>query len=301
MLNYFKRWVICIGILGAMMSCNYSTEDQLQADLIGCWELDSLYFRVDATSATQVQLDRLQDQSLDDSYFEFRADSSCSLFIDGKLMKGRWLLQDIYVKVQLDNATTNLFRLVDLKEKQLILEFPVKTPEGTILPLVQSMQRSNLSIEELLANKRTTSTCPPYAKHLQLDLETPLKEAYFSKAKALACAKLQNKPLLLAYVDAEGAECKRVEQEILALFRVQKFIARNLVVAYLYTDLGRNVPELGELLLQHQEDLRAWAAVPPFFALLDPQTGELIDSISNPKDDLAFKRFLVEGLEAFEQ
>lgn len=131
---------------------------------------------------------------------------------------------------------------------------------------------------------------------------TPLTWTYFSFSAAEICAKHQHKPLLHCYLDSKEPASNKSIYEVLALPRLQKFMREKLIVAIHFMDMPDDLPGAAEQLQQQADSLASWSSPGlPLFVIRDSETDTVLGRISNPRDDLELKRFLIETLATFEQ
>jgi thiol:disulfide interchange protein len=115
---------------------------------------------------------------------------------------------------------------------------------STILPPVEANRFTQGSgVNQVAQNALTTSelcNVPKYADMLELPVGL---QGYFDYAEALACAKQQNKPLLVDFVGHTCSNCKKMYAEVWADPRVQKILKEKYIVVALYTDDRTKLPE----------------------------------------------------------
>ena len=100
----------------------------------------------------------------------------------------------------------------------------------------------------MTANSQTTTTettlctTPKYSDKLALPFGI---KAYFEYNEALACAKSQNKPVLLIFTGHGCVNCRKMEENVWSDSGVQSIMKNNFVVCALYTD-DRTLSEDGK-------------------------------------------------------
>jgi hypothetical protein len=295
---YFLLPVLLFSLLN--FSCSNAPTTAWQSDLVNCWQVDSLYFRAEADEDIELILMELQAKAKGNIYFEFLDDGQCRYLWEGELLKGRWMIQEFYLKMNLENGSENYLRIVELKAGELIVEFPLPMAgtDGKNLLLLQKMKPCKISLDEL-KSRLEEKPCGRDPFETELRPFTAIQQAYFDIPTAESCAKMQNKPILYCYLNNEEKRTKMFHYGVLALPRLQKFMQKELVTVIHFTDLSPTIIAATDQSKSQADSLEAWSAQAPFFVLRDPQSLELIDSLSNPKDDIEFKRFLIEGLERY--
>lgn len=297
----FSFILILSGLLMLISSCENNADEECRSQVIGCWEVDSLYFRSDIALKYQNQLKDLQEKVKATSCFEFMANGRCRLLLESELLEGKWSIQDLELRLNLENGSANYFRLVDVDSQELVVEFIITVEEGVDLPIIQKMRPSKKKFDTMLKGPEKQACAEdPWASTLA-NL-TPLNWVYFDFSVAKTCSEHQHKPLLHCYLASKGRASTKVIYQVLALPRLQKFMRKKLIVAIHFIDMPDDLPGAAEQLQEQADSLTSWSSPKlPFFVIRDFETNEILDSISNPRDDLELKRFLIETLAAFEK
>lgn len=110
---------------------------------------------------------------------------------------------------------------------------------STILPPVKHTQ-SKISANS--AENKASSLCnvPKYSDFLELPQGLT---GYFDYNEALACAKQQNKPVLVDFVGHTCSNCKKMYAEVWSDPRMMELLNEKFIVVALYTDDNTKLPE----------------------------------------------------------
>ena len=152
----------------------------------------------------------------------------------------------------------------------------------------------------MTANSQTTTTettlctTPKYSDKLALPFGI---KAYFEYNEALACAKSQNKPVLLIFTGHGCVNCHKMEENVWSDSGVQSIMKNDFVVCALYTD-DRTLSEdgkqtIGEINSDFQEE-KFKINAQPYYVILNPQTPDvpLKQPMAYNPDIESFKEFL---------
>lgn len=153
-------------------------------------------------------------------------------------------------------------------------------------------------------------TTPKYADFLQLPHGL---QGYFDYKEGLACAKAQNKPVLLDFKGHFCSNCKKMEAEVLSDPEILSILATDLVVVALYTDDRTVLPEsewvqpkgggkvkksMGQINADLQMRLFKTNALPAY-VIVAPDGTLLAGPVGYSPDKKAFRDFLEQGLSRF--
>jgi thiol:disulfide interchange protein DsbD len=152
----------------------------------------------------------------------------------------------------------------------------------------------------------TVELCGPakYADKLHLPHGLP---GYFDYEQGLACAKEQNKPLLIVFKGHACANCKKMENTVWTDTEVQKMLAEKYVLVGLYTDDrttleenewvtstdGKVLKTMGKINLDLQISKYKTNSI-PFHVIIQPDGTET--KLGVTFDNAEFKTFIEEGL-----
>ncbi len=164
-------------------------------------------------------------------------------------------------------------------------------------------------------NETTCSETPKWSK--ELHLPHGLK-GYFDWNEALACAKEQNKPILVDFVGHSCKNCKKMYAEVISDEKVLQIITKEYIMLAMYTDDRTKLPEdewvtstldkrikktLGKKNLDFQVSKYQSNAL-PMYVIVDPQ-GEILTKSKKyytySSDVNSFLEFLEEGINNFKK
>lgn len=143
---------------------------------------------------------------------------------------------------------------------------------------------------------------PMYADKLHIPHNMP---GYFDIEQAKACAKAQNKKVLIDFTGHGCANCRKMEDQIWVDPVVQKEMNDKYVIASLYVDDKTELPEsqwlklhdgsvlktLGEKNLYFETE-RFCEVSQPLYAVLDPETDQVLRKQAYASDKKIFLEFL---------
>jgi thiol:disulfide interchange protein DsbD len=110
---------------------------------------------------------------------------------------------------------------------------------STILP-PESEGKQTTSSSTISAQPSTLCSTPEYADILSMPQGF---QGYFEYEAALACAREQNKPVLVDFVGHTCSNCKKMYAEVWTDPRVQKLLNEKFIIVALYTDDKTRLPE----------------------------------------------------------
>jgi thiol:disulfide interchange protein DsbD len=155
---------------------------------------------------------------------------------------------------------------------------------------------------------KSQELCGPakYADKLHLPHGLP---GYFDFEEGMACAKEQNKPLLVVFKGHACANCKKMENTVWTNQEVQKMIAEKYVLVGLYTDDRSSLDEsewitssfdgevkktMGKKNLDLQITRYKTNSI-PFHVIIQPDGTETV--LGTTFDDAEFKSFIEKGIQ----
>jgi thiol:disulfide interchange protein DsbD len=110
---------------------------------------------------------------------------------------------------------------------------------STILPPAEERQMLTQASTSNAAANEVCST-PTYSDMLSMPHGL---QGYFKYSEALACAKQQNKPVLVDFVGHTCSNCKKMYAEVWSDPRVQSILREKYIIVALYTDDRTKLPE----------------------------------------------------------
>jgi thiol:disulfide interchange protein DsbD len=110
---------------------------------------------------------------------------------------------------------------------------------STILP-PQARTSAAVSAESNQNSAAALCNTPKYADFLELPHDL---NGYFDYEEALACAREQNKPVLVDFLGHTCSNCKKMYSEVWSDPRVLDLLTRHFIIAALYTDDKTRLPE----------------------------------------------------------
>lgn len=116
-----------------------------------------------------------------------------------------------------------------------------KTQEFNIEKLLQNRQVSNT--EGGLSNKQNSLTIPPKKYTDILQSEIPGVQTFFDFDEAKAAAKILKRPIMVDFTGHSCANCRKMESQVLSKEIVSKGLSNDFIVASLYVDEKRQLPE----------------------------------------------------------
>lgn len=151
---------------------------------------------------------------------------------------------------------------------------------------------------------------PKYLETFGEDFPHP--NAYFDYKQGIACAKKQNKPILLVFAAYGAIHYQRMKQEVFAKKKVRKLIETNYVFIVLYVDGRRRLPKEDVFYSEITEDSvrtiggensdfqiqKCQCGTQPFTMILDSNGSELVSGIRSHKEK-EFLDFLENGIKVF--
>ena len=114
---------------------------------------------------------------------------------------------------------------------------------STILPTGQTHEyapAANIAGQTLGANPAAQCNTPKYGDFLTLPYNL---QGYFDYEEALACARAQNKPLLVDFVGHTCSNCKKMYAEVWSDPRVLQLLNDYFIIVAIYTDDKTKLPE----------------------------------------------------------
>ncbi len=157
----------------------------------------------------------------------------------------------------------------------------------------------------------TSALCdtPRYADKLEMP---PGLATYFDYDQALACARKQNKPLLLDFVGHACSNCKEMETTVFTDPDVIRLLKNDFVIVKLYVDDRTKLPEenwvttgKGKVLKKmgqvnaHLQIERYKTNTQPYYVIIDNDEKVLGEPLGHTLDKEEFIRFLKKGKAAF--
>jgi thiol:disulfide interchange protein DsbD len=144
---------------------------------------------------------------------------------------------------------------------------------------------------------------PKYSDQLNFPLGL---QGYFDYDEALACAKEQNKPILMIFKGHGCAKCREMEANIWNKAEILDLLNEKFILLALYTDDNTPLPEaehfistfdgkMKKTLGQKNTDIeitRYQTNEFPFYAILNPDGETLGQPMRYTKDAEVFRRFL---------
>ncbi|MBN1184421.1 MAG: thioredoxin family protein [Bacteroidales bacterium] len=194
-------------------------------------------------------------------------------------------------------------------------------PLKGISPLIPPKTNNSFDLTNVLKSGRTiennekTTLCntPKYSDFL--DLPHGL-EGYFDYEEGIACAKEQNKPILLDFKGHQCSNCKQMEAKVWSDPEVLERLSKEFIIIALYVDDNTKLPEeewikstydgkikktIGKKNLDF-EISRFNSNAQPLYFILDPQGDKLVErGYANDLNIQHFIDFLDEGIAAFKE
>jgi thiol:disulfide interchange protein DsbD len=185
-----------------------------------------------------------------------------------------------------------------------LLGNPLVSVSSLIPP--QSVRTGFYSDASGVSQNPTVELCGPakYADKLHLPHGLP---GYFDYEQGLACAKEQNKPLLIVFKGHACANCKKMENTVWTDPEVQKMLSEKYVLVGLYTDDrttleenewvtstdGKVLKTMGKKNLDLQISKYKTNSI-PFHVIIQPDGTEI--KLAVTFDNGVFRTFIEEGL-----
>jgi thiol:disulfide interchange protein DsbD len=110
---------------------------------------------------------------------------------------------------------------------------------STLLP-PQNRSSASLAADSDQGSAAALCSTPKYAGFLELPHGL---KGYFDYEEALACAREQNKPVLVDFLGHTCSNCKKMYNEVWSDARVLDLLTRHFIIAALYTDDKTRLPE----------------------------------------------------------
>jgi thiol:disulfide interchange protein len=143
---------------------------------------------------------------------------------------------------------------------------------------------------------------PKYSEKLHIPYNLP---GYFDIAQAKACAKAQNKKVLIDFTGHGCANCRKMEDNIWVDPTVQKNISDEYIIASLYVDDKTELPQaewqtladgsvlktLGDKNLYYENEFFCEVSQ-PLYVVIDPKTGKVLRKQAYTSDKTTFLNFL---------
>jgi len=159
-------------------------------------------------------------------------------------------------------------------------------------------------------NSNKLCNIPRYSSFLHLPYGL---QGYFDYKEGLACAKQQNKPVLLDFKGYACANCKVMEAKVWSDPEVHKLLDENFIIVSLYTDERTKLPEsewiksnydgkIKKTLGQLNEDLEIemfGSNAQPLYSIADTNGRPVVKSIGTELNIQKYISFLKEGIENF--
>lgn len=186
---------------------------------------------------------------------------------------------------------------------------PLTTISGWLPP--KTTQAFDLSIAGGGSVKTTSGVCntPKYSNILKIPYGI---EGYFEYEEALACAKEQNKPLLIDFNGHSCTNCKLMENKVWPDKRILEVLKTKFIVVSLYIDDRTKLPEKEHFtspegkLINTLGKKNAYFQLSkfesnsqPYYVVMDHNGNAMNGSLGLTLDADEFLRFLNEGAEAF--
>lgn len=161
-------------------------------------------------------------------------------------------------------------------------------------------------------NDDVSSICetPKYSDFLHLPHGL---EGYFDYEQGMACAKKQNKPVLLDFKGHFCSNCKKMESEVWSDAEVLKRLREDFIIIALYTDDNTKLPEnewvevdgktlktIGKQNL-HFQISKYNSNAQPYYIIVDHEGNDLVEPRGYDKDIKAFIDWMEEGKAKFKK
>jgi thiol:disulfide interchange protein DsbD len=118
-----------------------------------------------------------------------------------------------------------------------------KTQDFNLEKLIRNNNSININ-DSSSKNKNTSSLSIRPKKYTDiLQSEIPGVEAFFDFDEAVAAAKQLNRPIMIDFTGHSCANCRKMEAEVLSKPEVSKLLHDDFIVASLYVDEKRELPE----------------------------------------------------------
>ncbi len=193
-----------------------------------------------------------------------------------------------------------------------LLGAPLNAISG-LLPAAKN-NRIGTSQQTVFAPLSSNQLCgiPKYSDHINLEWPFGL-QGYFDYEEAIACAKEQNKPVLLIFKGHTCAKCKEMEAIVWPDAEIFRLMNEKFILLALYTDDNTSLPEneyitstfdgrVKKTMGQKNADLqitRFQINTIPYYVILDT-SGEVVGKpMGYTKSIEEFKIFLEKGLTGF--
>jgi thiol:disulfide interchange protein DsbD len=182
------------------------------------------------------------------------------------------------------------------------------TKSSEVLTMIPAKNYQIGSVPQISSNKLYGT--PKYADFLHLPTGI---QGYFDLKEGLACAKQQNKLVLLDFKGHRCANCKKMDKEVFTDQRVIEYINKNFTVIGLYVDDETELPQsewvkgmdgkdkktIGKINREYQMS-KFKQASQPYFAITDSDENILIDGVGYMSNPDKFLEWLKKGVAVFQ-